>query len=345
MNNLRKLRILSILLALAITVVAVGSRIAPARASSTAVSHADAGSIRVAFIPQLIGIPYFTAMQQGGNAAARRFGVKFLYDGSTQANAPDQVRIMQNLIQQHVNAICVSVLDSASINPIIRQARSKGIAVCTSDSDSPNSARQVFVAQALDQDLGYTLIDRLAMQIGSAGQIGIVSGESTATNLDTWIRYMKQRVASKYPKIKIVDVRYTHGGSSQDALNQAQDLMTRYPGIKGLIAVASTTVPGVAQAVQQAGKAGKVAVIGYGSPNTVRPYVHSGVMKESILWNPRDLGYLTVWAEKQLVMHKGFKSTNHVPGMHAVRYFPGKHILLLGKPLVINKANVDKFNF
>ena len=345
MSRLSAFRLLSTLLVIVLITTAFGSRSAPARASTTAGLHSRAGMIRVAFIPQLIGIPYFTAMQQGGNAAAKRFGVKFLYDGSTQASAPDQVRIMQNLILQHVNAICISVLDSASINPIIRQARSKGIAVCTSDSDSPNSARQVFVAQALDQDLGYTLIDRLAAQIGDAGQIGIVSGESTATNLDTWIRYMKQRVASKYPKIKIVDVRYTHGGSSQDALNQAQDLMTRYPAIKGLIAVASTTVPGVAQAVQQAGKTGKVAVIGYGSPNTVRPYVHSGVMKESILWNPRDLGYLTVWAEKQLVMHKAFKTMNQVLGMHPVRYFPGKRILLLGNPLVINKANVDTFNF
>jgi ABC-type sugar transport system substrate-binding protein len=56
----------------------------------------------------------------------------------------------------------------------------------------------------------------------------------------------------------------------------------------------------VAQAVQQAGKTGKVAVIGYGSPNTVRQYIKSGIMKESILWDPKALGYLTVWAGKAL---------------------------------------------
>ena len=47
------------------------------------------------------------------------------------------------------------------------------------------------------------------------------------------------------------------------ALRQADDLLTRFPDIKGLVAVASTTVPGVAQAVENAGKSGQVAVIGH----------------------------------------------------------------------------------
>jgi rhamnose transport system substrate-binding protein len=301
---------------------------------------------RIAFIPQLIGIPYFTAMEQGGKEAAAKFGGEFLYVGATTASAPEQVRLMENLISQKVDAISISVLDSKSINPVIKKAREAGIHVFTSDSDSPDSEREVYVAQALDDELGYTLIDHLAAQIGNKGEIGIVSGESTATNLNTWIDYMKKRVADKYPDIKIVDVRYTTGGSSEDALRQAQELMTRYPDIKGLVAVASTTVPGVAQAVQQAGKAGQIAVIGYGSPNTVRPFIKSGVMKESILWNPRDLGYLTHWAGLQLVQGKPFQETNEVPGLKdPIKYFPDKKILLLGPPLVINADNVDQFDF
>ena len=156
---------------------------------------------------------------------------------------------------------------------------------------------------------------------------------------------MQKRV-EEYPDVEIVDVRYTAGGSSEEALRQAQELMTRYPDLKGLIAVASTTIPGVAQAVQQAGKAGQVAVIGYGSPNTVRPYIKSGVMKESILWNPRDLGYLTVWAAIQLIEGKGFEEVNHVPGLEQpIRYFEDTKILLLGDPLIIDADNVDDFDF
>ena len=69
-------------------------------------------------------------------------------------------------------------------------------------------------------------------------------------------------------------------------------------------------------------------------------------MKESILWNPRDLGYLTVWAAIQLIEGKGFEEVNHVPGLEQpIRYFEDTKILLLGDPLIIDADNVDDFDF
>lgn len=314
--------------------------------TSVGVSAEAKRPYKIAFVPMLIGIPYFTAMEQGGNDAAREFGVEFVYTGDTETSALRQVQIIDNLIRQQFDAISVAVVDSASINPVISRGKQRGIAMLTSDSDSPTSDRDLFVAQALDEELGSQLIDRLALQIDGTGKIGIVSGESTATNLNAWISYMEKRIEEAYPEMEIVDIRYAAGGSSEEALRQAQELMTRYPDLKGLVAVASTTIPGVAQAVQQSDRAGDIAVIGYGSPNTVRPYVKSGIMKESILWNPRDLGYLTVWASIQLIEGNELQEVNHVPGLdEPIRYFEDSGILLLGNPLVIDIDNVDDFDF
>jgi ABC-type sugar transport system substrate-binding protein len=319
---------------------------APSNSSESNGTSGATAKKRIAFIPQLIGIPYFTAMEKGGKKAAADLNAEFLYTGATTASAQEQLKIMDSLIRQKVDAIAVSVLDSSSINPAIKRAKDAGIPVFTSDSDSPDSIRDVYVAQATDQDLGYTIIDRLAAQIGGKGEVGIISGESTATNLNTWIDFMKERAKANYPDMKIVDVRYTTGGSSEQALNSAQELMTRYPNIKGLVAVASSTVPGVAQAVKQAGKSGQIAVIGFGSPATVKPFIDDGVMKESVLWNAVDLGYLTVWAGLQLAEGKAFQETNVIPGVTApVKYFADTKTLLLGPPLVINKDNVNDFDF
>ncbi|MCI8638732.1 MAG: autoinducer 2 ABC transporter substrate-binding protein [Coprococcus sp.] len=302
--------------------------------------------LKIAFVPQLIGIPYFTAMEEGGKKAAEDLGVEFLYTGATQASAAEQVKIMDSLIKQGVDAISLSVLDSSSTNPYIEKAQEAGIPVYTSDSDAPDSTREFYVAQALDEDLGRTLMDRLAAQIDGKGQIGIVSGESTATNLNTWISFMEEQQKEKYPDIEIVDIRYTQGGSSEQALKQAQELMTRYPDLKGLVAVASSTIPGVAQAVQQEGKAGQVKVIGYGSPATVKPFMDEGVMEESILWDAYELGYLTVWAGKMAAEGKEFEEVNEIEGIsNPVKWDAEKKILLLGEPLIINKDNVDDFNF
>lgn len=300
---------------------------------------------RVAFIPQIVGIPYFNAMQKGGDEAAAQFGAKFIYTGPTDTSPTEQLRILNSLIDQGVEAISISVLDASSIDPVIAKAREKGLHIFTSDSDAPDSQREVYVAQATDEGLGYTIIDELAKRIGESGKIGIVSGEATATNLNTWIDFMKQRVAEKYPNITLLDPRFA-GGTAQRAYQLASDLMTANPDLKGIIAVASTTCPGVAQAIESAGKTGQVIGTGYCSPNTARSYIKSGAFGFSVLWDPQQLGYLTVWAGLQLINGNGFQAENNVPGMdHPIQYMADKKILLLGPPAVFTKDNVDNFDF
>lgn len=300
---------------------------------------------KIAFVPQIVGIPYFNAMEEGGKDAARKFDAEFVYTGPTDTNPAEQLRIVNGLIDQGMSAIAISVLDASSINPIIQKAKEKGIKIFTSDSDAPKSEREVYVAQALDQDLGFAIIDELAKRIGEQGTVGIVSGEATATNLNAWIAYMQQRVKDRYPKITLLPPQFA-GGTAQRAFQLATDLMTAHPDLKGLIAVASTTCPGVAQAIESAGKIGQVTGTGYGSPNTVRSYLKSGAFGFSVLWNPRDLGYLTVWAGKQLINGKPFAESNEVPGLsQPVKYDSATKVLLLGPPAVFTKDNVDQFKF
>jgi len=156
---------------------------------------------------------------------------------------------------------------------------------------------------------------------------------------------MQQRVKEKYPRINLLAPQFA-GGTAQRAFQIATDLMTANPDLKGLIAVASTTCPGVAQAIESAGKGGQVIGTGYGSPNTVRQYLKSGAFGFSVLWNPRDLGYLTVWAGKQLIDGKQFTESNDVPGLSKpVKYDAATKVLLLGPPTVFTKENVDQFKF
>src|SRR5260221_2505471 len=300
---------------------------------------------KVAFVPQVVGVPYFNAMEEGGKDADEKFGVEFSDTGPKDTNPDEQRRMVISLIDQGVSAVSLSVLDAKSSDPVKKKAKENGVKISASNSDATKSEREVYVAQARDQDLGYTIIDELAKRIGEQGTIGIVSGEATATNLNTWIGFMQERVKEKYPKITLLQPQFA-GGTAQRAFQLATDLMTAHPDLKGLIAVASTTCPGVAQAIETAGKIGKVVGTGYGSPNTVRAYLKSGAFGFSVPWNPRDLGYLTVWAGKQLIDGKPFAESNAVPGLaQPVKYDSATKVLLLGPPAVFTKENVDQYKF
>lgn len=300
---------------------------------------------KVAFVPQLIGIPYFNAMEAGGKKAAGELGVDFIYSGPVDTNPVDQLQIVQNLIDQGVNAVAVSVLDASAIAPVVEAAKAKGAKLFTSDSDAPESGRAVYVAQATDEGLGATIIDEMVKRVGEDAKIGIVSGEATASNLNAWIGFMQKQAKAKYPKLTLLEPQFA-GGTAQRAAQIAGDLMTANPDIKGIIAVASSTCPGVAQAIETAGKTGSVVGTGYCSPNTARAYLKSGSFGFSVLWDPAQLGYLTVWAGKQLIDGKTFAAENSVPGFaKPVTYNAKTGVLLLGPPAVFTADNVDQFDF
>ena len=301
---------------------------------------------KIAFVPKLIGIPYFNAMQDGGNKAAQDLGVEFIYTGPTTADVAKQAEIVDNLITRGVNAIAVAPNDPAAIAPVLKKAKARGILVMTSDTDGAQDVRDVFVNQALQDEIGYMVMDTLAKDMGEEGEFAIVSCGPTAWNLNTWILYELQELA-KYPKMKLVTIRYAEE-DVQQAINVMQDLINAFPNLKGVIGQCSTSAPGVAEAVEQAGKTGQIACGGLSVPSMMAKYVHSGTVKGFVCWNPVDLGYLTVWAAKYILDKNKFADgkTYDVKGIETKpRYIAKDKMLVLGPPKVFDASNVDNFNF
>lgn len=300
---------------------------------------------KIAFVPKLQGIPYFEAMNAGGQAAAKDLGLQWLYQGPTTADAAAQAQIVRSYIQQKVDALIVAPNDPNSMAPVLQQAKDAGIKVLTSDTDAPNSVREAFVSQASTEGIGTALTDELAKAMGSKGKYAIVSCGETAQNLNSWIDVQKKVTADKYKNMQIVSVVYA-GEDQNKATQMATDLMNAQPDLTGLVGECTSSAPGVAQAVKDAGKIGKVFTVGLGTPKSMAPYLKEGSSSASILWDVQNLGYLTAWAGLQAAEGKPFAASNNVNAkMPAVKYDAATKILLLGPPLVITKDNVDQFNY
>jgi rhamnose transport system substrate-binding protein len=314
-------------------------------ATATMIGLATAADIRVAFVPQIQGIPYYVAMEEGAKAAAAKFGVEYVQQGPTTTSAADQLRIFESFVNQGFNVVGVSPVDVESLKPAIARARAAGVHVITSDADAAGSEREFYVAQAKDQDLGFTILDEMVSRVGEEGKIAIISDAPTITSLNNWIAAIQERAKTKYPKLEIVSVDHTDGTAAR-AFQFATDAMTRNPDLKGIIGIASTTCPGIGQAVEAAGREGTIVTTGFCSPNTIKDYVKSGAMTYSVLWNPADLGYLTVWAGKEVAEGRPFGDKVSVEGLDAnVQWLPADNILLLGAPKVFTKDNIEQFNF
>jgi rhamnose transport system substrate-binding protein len=110
------------------------------------------------------------------------------------------------------------------------------------------------------------------------------------------------------------------------------------------MAIASPAVPGAAEAVKQSGRT-DVKVTGLGLPNASRPYLKDGVLDSAVLWNTKDLGFLTIYAAHTLAtgaLKPG--ATTLTAGRLGSLEIRGDNVLL-GVPFTFTKDNVDKFDF
>lgn len=330
--------------------VALTSAVVLAMTGCTKKNNADTGAggttYKVAFVPKLQGVPYFEAMNAGGKKAAAELGdVQWLYQGPTQADAAAQADIVRSYIQQKVNTLIVAPNDPDSMAPLLAQAKAAGIHVATADTDAPNSVREVFVNQASVEGIGQGLTDALMAAMGGKGKYAIVSCGQTAENLNAWIKVQQAYTAQKYPQAQIVDTVYA-GEDQAKATQMATDLMNAHPDLTGLVGECTSSAPGVAQAVRDAGKVGKVFTVGLGTPQSMKPYLADKSSSASILWDVENLGYLTAWAGAQLAAGKQFAATNNVSStLPKVQYDSAGKTLLLGPALAITTENVDKFTY
>ena len=300
--------------------------------------------LTIALMPKSKGNAYFISCKKGADKAARELGVELIFDGPTDPDPARQNEIIENWITLGVDAIAVACENKEGISTALRKAKQKGIKVLTYDSDAASDARDFFVNQATAEGIANTLMDEAARLCANEGEFAIITASLTAANMNEWQKYIEMRRSSKYPMMKMVALRPCDDLKDK-AQSEATALLGANPNLKLIMAICSPAVPGAAEAVKQAGKTGKVKVIGLGLPSENRRYVKDGVTDSVILWKTEDLGYLTVHAAHALVtgaLKPGAKTFK--AGALGEFQIEGDNILL-GKPFIFNKENIDQFDF
>ena len=303
-------------------------------------------------VPKNLGNPYFDTANQGAQEAAKALGVKVLYQGPSTADATQQITLLDSLIAQKVSGLAISADDANALVPVGKTAMSEGIPVISFDSAIAPAGRVLNVLQATTEGIGAIEI-KMAEDLtgGNGGQIAILSATSSAPNQNAWIAVMKTELQkSEYSNLQLVDTVY---GNDDDTLSytQAQGLLQKYPDLKVIIAPTTVGIAAAARAVTDANLIGKVFVTGLGDPNQMREYVKNGASPEFALWNPSDLGYLSIYtlyalATKQITGAVGDKFSAGKLGDFTVESSTDNgNYVLLGQPTIFDKNNIDNFNF
>jgi len=222
--------------------------------------------------------------------------------GPTEMNLVAEAQAMEAAIAKRPDGFMVICWDAKTMTPPINKAMDAGIPVVTIDADAPDSKRISYIGTDW-YTLGVELGQALAKEINYKGKVAML-GLVGADNMETAFRGFSDTVA-KWPDIKIVAKEHDNSNKAESA-RIATALMQKHPDLAGLAGFDSESGPGIARAVKEAGKAGKVKVVGNDLNADQIQYLKDGT-EQFVLGQKRIFfGYWGVWT---LYLH--LKSTLH----------------------------------
>ncbi|MFI3313830.1 MAG: substrate-binding domain-containing protein, partial [Eubacteriales bacterium] len=158
----------------ATTETAATEEAAPA-AEEAAETTASEGTKTFAIVTKAAGNPFNERTASGFEEVILAEGYEVIVKHPEAATADAQVAVIQSLISQGVDAICIAANDENALQASLQEAMDEGIQVCCLDSKTNVASRSVFVNQAGVMEIGQALIDAVLDLTGGEGQWAILS--------------------------------------------------------------------------------------------------------------------------------------------------------------------------
>ncbi len=261
----------------------------PAKEEAAPAEEAAGEDLTFVTIVKIAGINWFNRMEEGVVAWGKENGVNATLVGPAEADAAQQIPIIEDLIAQGVDAICVIPMDPTQLDPVLKKAMDAGITVVTHEAS--NQENMDYDIEAFDNTaFGAGLMDRLAAEMGEEGEYAVFVGSLGSKTHNEWADGGISRQQEAYPNMTMVGDKNESFDDAEIAYQKAKEILAAYPNIKGFQGSASTDVAGIGRAIEEAGLQDEVAVVGTSLPSIAGDLLYSGAIDAIGFWDPAVAG-------------------------------------------------------
>jgi len=277
-----KKRIVFVALCMILLIMAV-----PVFAQRSALGNA---TIKVMFVAMDAQDQHWLKLNQGAQQVAAKAKVFYTMQAPfSKVDTSQQINIMEDAITGKYDIILVAPQLASSMVPTINKARAAGIKVIVVDSPLPAGSQYDAFIGTDNGAAARTAADTLAKALGGKGKVAIVNAQAGAGTTMLRENEFKAQMAAKYPGITIVGTQYSDGDVAK-AQNIAQDFMRANPDLAGIYATNEGSTVGTGNAVKQAGKAGKIVIVGWDKSTNSQNLIMDGTILAIMVQNPAIMG-------------------------------------------------------
>ena len=292
---------------------------------------------------------WFKRMEVGVKEFGEETGINVIQKGPANADAASQVQVIDDMINQGVDALCVVPIDPGAIEASLKNAMDKGIVVVTHEAS--NQVNTLYDTEAFTaDDFGAAIMDALASDMGEEGKYAEMVAYTTSTTHMEYANAEKARQEEAYPNMELINDGAVPTCESEESIDtayeRAKEVLKANPDLKGFTGVASTDCPGIAKAVEELGL--DVKVVGVGTPNEFKPYVESGTISTIKLWDPKDSGYIMCKVASMILGGETIEEGADLglDGYNKITIKEGDNKCIIGQAdLTITKDNIDDYDF
>ncbi|WP_333678109.1 autoinducer 2 ABC transporter substrate-binding protein [Muricomes intestini] len=303
----------------------------------------------IVVVPKDASNPWFVRMDTGVKEYAEDMGLNAYQKGTDEIDATKQAQLVQDLIAQGVDAICIVPVDPESIEPVLKQAKDAGIVVVAHEGASLENVDYDIEAFS-NAGYGEFIMDNLAKAMGEEGVYTTMVASVTNASHNEWadagVAYQKE----KYPNMTLLEAepRVESDDNGDTAYNVAKELFKKYPDLKGVMGTSSFDAPGVARAIEELGLTDKAFTTGTGMPADNAELLKSGVVKSLTLWDPAQAGKAMISLAVKLLDKDEITTPLDlgVEGYTDINFREESKTVLEGSAqIIIDADNVDSFGF
>jgi|HubBroStandDraft_3_1064219.scaffolds.fasta_scaffold88956_1 ribose transport system substrate-binding protein len=258
-------------------------------AATTSGSSTGGKNYNMTFIQGVAGDGFYVTMGCGIQAEAKKLGnVTVNIQGPSQFDATLQNPIIESVTASHPDAILIAPDDVSASRPPIAQAMAAGIKVVLVDTTLTDPSGAVSQISSDNTAGGADAFAAVKQLVPGGGQVFVVNTKPGISTTDE--RTAGFAAAAKAdPKFSYVGVQYDNDTAALAAQVTLAELQ-KNPGITAIFATNLFSAEGAATGIRQAGKSGKVKVVGFDAEPDEITALQQGTVQALIAQSPYVIG-------------------------------------------------------